>query len=157
MLGWWITKCGNSGLQSVLGVGLQSALQSALGFTKCGRLDYKVRQGLQSVAGLQSELVHCSCRICVARVWHSCYKLGWILNFKVKKYILANMYLISNLSICLSYKFLPRLGTDFVKANSSSILPDTIEKESCSSSLNTSIYVYLSEPIILNMDVHLSL
>ena len=57
VLGWWITKCGNSGLQSVLGVGLQSALQSALGFTKCGRLDYKVRQGLQSVAGLQNELV----------------------------------------------------------------------------------------------------
>ena len=26
--------------------------------TKCGRMDYKVRQGLQSVAGLQSELVH---------------------------------------------------------------------------------------------------
>ena len=24
VLGWWITKCGNSGLQSVLGVGLKS-------------------------------------------------------------------------------------------------------------------------------------
>ena len=42
----WITKC----------VGAE--LQSALGITMCGRVDYKVRQGLQSVAGLQSELVH---------------------------------------------------------------------------------------------------
>ena len=60
VLGWWITKCRNSGLQSVLGVGLksmQNRLQSALGITKSGRVDYKVRQGLQSVAGLQSELV----------------------------------------------------------------------------------------------------
>ena len=40
MLGWWITKCGNSGLQSVLDVGLQS-----------------VENGLQSLAGLQSDLV----------------------------------------------------------------------------------------------------
>ena len=53
VLGCWTTKCGNSGLQSVLGVGLQSAL----GITRCGRVDYEVRQGLQSVAGLQSELV----------------------------------------------------------------------------------------------------
>ena len=35
----------------------QNGLQKALRITKCGRLDYKVRQGLQSVAGLQSELV----------------------------------------------------------------------------------------------------
>ena len=54
VLGWWITKCGNSGLQSVLGVGLQSV---AKWITKCVR-DYKVWQGgLQSVAGLQNELV----------------------------------------------------------------------------------------------------
>ena len=36
----------------------QNGLQSLVGITKCGRVDYKVRQGLQSVAGLQSELVH---------------------------------------------------------------------------------------------------
>ena len=54
VLGWWITKCDNSGLQSVLGVGLQSV---AKWITKCVR-DYKVWQGgLRSVAGLQSELV----------------------------------------------------------------------------------------------------
>ena len=35
----------------------QNGLQSALGIAKCGRVDYKVRQGLQSVVGLQSELV----------------------------------------------------------------------------------------------------
>ena len=59
MLGWWITKCGNSGLQSVLSVGLQSVnrLQSAIGITKCDRVHYKVGQGWQSVAGLHSELV----------------------------------------------------------------------------------------------------
>ena len=33
VLGWWITNCGNNGLQSVLGVGLQSV----------GTMDYKVR------------------------------------------------------------------------------------------------------------------
>ena len=64
VLGWWITKCGNSGLQSVLSVELhklwQNGLQSALVITKCGRMDYKVRQGLQSVEGLQSELVQMS-------------------------------------------------------------------------------------------------
>ena len=38
----------------------QNGLQSGLGITKCGRVDYKVRQGLQSMAGLQSELVHWS-------------------------------------------------------------------------------------------------
>ena len=49
VLGWWITKCDNSGLQSVLGVELQSV---AKWITKCVR-DYKVWQGgLQSVAGL---------------------------------------------------------------------------------------------------------
>ena len=37
VLGWWITKCG-SGLQSVLGVGLQN---EAKWITKCVR-DYKV-------------------------------------------------------------------------------------------------------------------
>ena len=59
MLGWWITKCSNNGLQSVLSVGIQSVdrLQSALGITKCGREDYKVSQGLQSVVELQSKLV----------------------------------------------------------------------------------------------------
>ena len=64
MLGWWITKCANNRLQSVLGVGLhkawQNRLQSALGITKCGWVDYKLRQGLQSVAGLKSELVQMS-------------------------------------------------------------------------------------------------
>ena len=54
VLGWWITKCGNSGLQNVLSAGLQSAFE----ITKCGWVDYKMRQGLQSVAGLQSELVY---------------------------------------------------------------------------------------------------
>ena len=53
VLGWWIAKCGNSGLQSVLGFELQSwqnGLQSALGITKCGKGitkcigDYKVWQ-----------------------------------------------------------------------------------------------------------------
>ena len=43
--GWWITRCGNSGLQSHFGT------------IKCSRVDYKVRQGLQNVAALQSELV----------------------------------------------------------------------------------------------------
>ena len=48
-LGWWITKCGNSGLQSVLGVGLQSV---AKWITKCV-WDYKVWQGgLQSASGI---------------------------------------------------------------------------------------------------------
>ena len=56
-----ITKCGSFyGLQSV-----------AIGITKCVRLglqsvaemDYKVWQGLQSVAGLQSELVHSALKI----------------------------------------------------------------------------------------------
>ena len=37
---WWITNCSNSGLQSELGT------------TKCGRVDYKLHQQLQS------ELVH---------------------------------------------------------------------------------------------------
>ena len=45
VLGWWIIKCGNSGLQSVLDVGLQSV---AKWITKCVR-DYKVCQGLPSV------------------------------------------------------------------------------------------------------------
>ena len=45
VLGWWITNCGNSGLHSVLGIGLESV---AKWITKCVR-DYKVWQG-----GLQS-------------------------------------------------------------------------------------------------------
>ena len=39
VLAWWITKCGNSGLQSVLGVGLEivaTVNYSALGIPKCG-------------------------------------------------------------------------------------------------------------------------
>ena len=61
VLGWWIAKCGNSGLQSVLGFELQSV---AKWITKCVRDykvwqgDYKVHRGLQSVAALQSELGH---------------------------------------------------------------------------------------------------
>ena len=35
----------------------QNRLQSALGIAKCGRMDYKVRQGLQSVVGLKTDLV----------------------------------------------------------------------------------------------------
>ena len=41
----------------------QSGLQSALGITKCGRVDYKGRQGLQSVVGLQNELVQLTPKI----------------------------------------------------------------------------------------------
>ena len=49
VLGWWITKCGNSGLQSVLGVGLRSV---AKWIGKCVK-DYKVWQGgLQSASGI---------------------------------------------------------------------------------------------------------
>ena len=49
VLSWWITKCGNSGLQSVLGIRIQSV---AKWITKCVR-DYKVRQGgLQSTLGI---------------------------------------------------------------------------------------------------------
>ena len=49
VLGWWITKCGNSGLQSVLGVGLQTV---AKWITKSVK-DYKVWQvGLQSASGI---------------------------------------------------------------------------------------------------------
>ena len=49
VLGWCITKRGNSALQSVLDVGLQSA---AKWITKCVR-DYKVWQGgLQSASGI---------------------------------------------------------------------------------------------------------
>ena len=46
VLGWWIAKCGNNGLQSMLGVGLQSV---AKWITKCVR-DYKVRQGGLQIA-----------------------------------------------------------------------------------------------------------
>ena len=49
VLGWWITKCGNSRLQSALGVGLQRV---AKWITKCAR-DYKVwLGGLQSASGI---------------------------------------------------------------------------------------------------------
>ena len=49
VLDWWNTKCGNSGLQSVFGVGLQSV---AKWITKCVR-DCKVWQGgLQCVSGI---------------------------------------------------------------------------------------------------------
>ena len=49
VLGWRITRCGNSGLQSVLGVGLESVTKS---ITKCIR-DCKVWQdGLQSASGI---------------------------------------------------------------------------------------------------------
>ena len=50
----WITKCVR--YYKVC----QNGLKSALGITKCGRVDYKVHQGLKSVAELQSELVHTS-------------------------------------------------------------------------------------------------
>ena len=47
--GWCITKCGNSGLQNALSVGLQSV---AKWITKCVR-DYKVCQnGLRSASGI---------------------------------------------------------------------------------------------------------
>ena len=39
----------------------QNGLQSALVITECGRIDYKVRQGLQSVAELESELIQHLC------------------------------------------------------------------------------------------------
>ena len=52
VLGWWVIKCDNSGLQGVLGVGLQSV---AKWITKCVR-DYKVWQG-----GLQSALGFTKC------------------------------------------------------------------------------------------------
>ena len=45
VLSWWITKCGNNGLQSVLGAGLKCA---AKWITMCVK-DCKVRLG-----GLQS-------------------------------------------------------------------------------------------------------
>ena len=43
----------------------QKGLQSVLGIAKFGRVDYKVRQRLQSVARLQSELVNIECDLCV--------------------------------------------------------------------------------------------
>ena len=52
-LGWWITKCVRYWITKVW----QNGLQSALGITKCGSVDYKVHHGLQSLARLQSELV----------------------------------------------------------------------------------------------------
>ena len=61
VLGWWVTKYDNSGLQSVFGVGLKIVAKE---ITKCVR-DCKVwHGGLQSApgiptsgAGVQSELV----------------------------------------------------------------------------------------------------
>ena len=69
VLGWWITKCCNSRLQSVLGVGLQSVakwiikwyrnykvwqvgLQSASWITKCGR----ITKGVSTAAFVFSEI-----------------------------------------------------------------------------------------------------
>ena len=55
MLGGGLQSVALCGLQNMLGVDYkvwQNGLQSALGIKKCGRMDYKVRQGLQS------ELVH---------------------------------------------------------------------------------------------------
>ena len=49
VLGWWITKCGNGVLQSVLGIGLKNVTKW---ITKCVRV-YKVWQGgLQSASGI---------------------------------------------------------------------------------------------------------
>ena len=49
VLHWWITKCCNSGLESMLGVGFQSVTKW---ITKCFR-DYKVWQsGLHSASGI---------------------------------------------------------------------------------------------------------
>ena len=60
MSGWWITKGRNSELQSVLDVGLQSVPRW---ITKCGRVDYNVGQGLQSVAGYAFlEITMSSCK-----------------------------------------------------------------------------------------------
>ena len=47
-LGWWITKCRNTGLQKSVRCSIK----------KCSKIDYKVHQGLKSAARLQSELVH---------------------------------------------------------------------------------------------------
>ena len=49
VLDWWIAKCGNRGLQSVLGFGLQSVAKWII---RCVR-DYKVWQGgLQNASGI---------------------------------------------------------------------------------------------------------
>lgn len=41
----------------------QNGLQRALGIAKGGRVDYKLHQELQSMAGLQSDLVHSSLKL----------------------------------------------------------------------------------------------
>ena len=49
VLGWWITKCGNGGLQGVLGIELQNV---AKWIAKCVRVN-KVWQGrLQRASGI---------------------------------------------------------------------------------------------------------
>ena len=56
-------------------------LQSVLGWwiTKCGKMDYKVRQGLQYVAGLKSE---CTCiYLCLIKL----IILAFVLLFKKKQ------------------------------------------------------------------------
>ena len=66
VLGWWITKCGNSDYKVCLVLDYkvclvldykvwQNELQSVLWIKKCGRMDQKVLQGFQSVRGLKSE------------------------------------------------------------------------------------------------------
>ena len=37
----------------------QNKLQTMLGITKCGRVNYKVRQGLQRVAGITNRVSAC--------------------------------------------------------------------------------------------------
>ena len=59
-LAGWITKCSNSGLKRFVRWWITKCGKrdyKVLGIAKCGSVDYKVHQGLQSVAGLQSELV----------------------------------------------------------------------------------------------------
>ena len=57
----------------------QNGLQSESEITKRGRVDYKVRQGLQYVAGLQSE---CACiYLCLSKL----IILAFVLLFKKKQ------------------------------------------------------------------------
>ena len=92
VLGGWITKCGNNGLQS------------ALGITKCGRVDYKLRQGLRSKAELQSELVHLYLDFWISgNVYDSpcCLSVIFFLShitFRCLKWTLKNNYLLNTLS-----------------------------------------------------------
>ena len=55
----------------------QNRIQSALGIAKCGRMDYKVRQGLQSVVGLKSDLVQpVLCNNIQVLYWNKTQKLS---------------------------------------------------------------------------------